>query len=76
MEVYCTLIVEFLQIAGFMLQKCYGKQFFKVIIAIKTQYLNSILNSGSKSRLESLVDDILKSGTIQPPKGMLDANFW
>lgn len=54
----------------------YKKQFIKLLIVIKSQYLPKLkVQCGPKARLEQLIDNILQNN-IPQPDGLLDANFW
>jgi nucleoporin GLE1 len=78
-DVCATLICEFLQVAGYQMWQCFGKQFVKLLLFIQTQYmprLNKVDQGGPKARLEAFLAKIISEGKIDPAEGLLSPNFW
>lgn len=78
-DICATLILGFLQVAGFEMWKVYRKQFTKVLQLIQQQYfpkLSKVDEGGPKSRLEVFLMEVMKNEKIEEPLGLLPANFW
>lgn len=78
-EICATMILEVLQIAGEEMRCSYGKQFLKLIFTIQNQYfpkLELVDEGGPKSRLQVLLETVMKEGKFSRPDGVLQANFW
>lgn len=78
-DICSTLILEFLQTAGAMCFKVYGKQFIKLLKSLQDQYfikLNQVDEGGPKARLEAFLLTVFKEGKIEQPEGILSHNFW
>ncbi|XP_050664141.1 mRNA export factor Gle1 [Leptidea sinapis] len=78
-EICATLLHDFFNICGFEFYKYYGKQFTKVIKLISTDYLKILQNideGGPKTRLEVFLQNVLHTGQIPPPNGLLPQNCW
>ncbi|XP_074642224.1 uncharacterized protein LOC141899689 [Tubulanus polymorphus] len=81
-SITATMLYDFLQVTGNVLNKTYGKQFHKLLNAIVLAYLPKIQkvtpagSGGPVVRLESCLQKWLKSGNIPPPDGVLAPNFW
>lgn len=74
-----TLLQEFLRTAGSEMLLTYKSQFQKLLLLIQQQYiplLEKVDAGGPKARLEELINEILKTGKIEPPAGRLAPNFW
>ncbi|XP_050530357.1 mRNA export factor GLE1-like isoform X2 [Daktulosphaira vitifoliae] len=80
-DITATILVEFLQIAGFAMHKIYGIQFIKLLKYIKNEYKKKIQLitpkgcGGPITRLNNLVSKFLESGFISEPKGILSTDF-
>ncbi|XP_073950245.1 gle1 RNA export mediator [Choristoneura fumiferana] len=78
-DISATLIHDFFNICGSEFQKLYGIQFIKVIKLISSEYiaiLENIDEGGPKTRLEVFLQQVLKSGVLPPPTGVLSPNTW
>ncbi|XP_011561447.3 mRNA export factor Gle1 [Plutella xylostella] len=78
-DISATLIHDFFAVCGSEFLKCYGRQFTKIIKVISTDYLKILENideGGPKTRLEVFLQNVLKTGHIPPPSGLLPANTW
>lgn len=78
-DICATLLYDFFTVCGSEFLKYYGKQFIKIIRLITTEYLailEKIDEGGPKTRLEVLLQNILKTGHIPPPSGLLSSNVW
>ncbi|XP_049877819.1 mRNA export factor Gle1 [Pectinophora gossypiella] len=78
-EISATLLHDFFNVCGSEFMKCYGKQFLKIIKLISTDYLAILQNideGGPKTRLEVFLQNVLKTGHISPPSGLLEPNTW
>lgn len=78
-DICATLLYDFFTVCGSEFSKYYGIQFRKIIKLIVTKYLailDKIDEGGPKTRLEVLLQNILKTGHIPPPNGLLPQNIW
>lgn len=78
-DICATLLFDFFNVCGSEFLKCYRKQFIKIIELISTQYLAILQNideGGPKTRLEVFLQNVLKTGHIAPPSGLLAPNTW
>ncbi|XP_028167101.1 mRNA export factor Gle1 [Ostrinia nubilalis] len=78
-DICATLLHDFFSVCGSEFFKNYGKQFVKVIKLITTDYLailQDIDEGGPKTRLEVFLQNVLKTGQISPPSGLLPPNTW
>lgn len=78
-DISATLLHDFFNVCGSEFLKKYGKQFIKIIKVISTQYLailNNIDEGGPKTRLEVFLQNVLNTGFISPPTGLLEPNTW
>lgn len=78
-DICATLLTDFFTVCGSEFLKHYGKQFIKVIKLISTDYLAILQNideGGPKTRLEVFLQNVLKSGHIPSPSGLLPPNTW
>ena len=81
-EITATVLFHFLEVVGSAMKQTYGKQFFKMLHLLCTEYFNLIKKvtpegcGGPLVRLEDLLQKAVKSGGIPPPNGQLSANFW
>lgn len=78
-DICATLLHDFFTVCGSEFYKHYGKQFFKVIKLMNSQYmvvLQNIDEGGPKTRLEVFLQNVLNTGFIPPPTGLLNPNTW
>lgn len=78
-DICATLIHDFFTVCGSEFHKYYGKQFLKIIKLINFQYLPVLQNideGGPKTRLEVFLQNVLSSGFIPQPTGLLNPNTW
>lgn len=78
-EISATLLHDFFHVCGSEFFKCYGRQFRKIIRLISTDYLAILQNideGGPKTRLEVFLQNVLTTGHIPPPTGILPPNTW
>ncbi|KAG6457682.1 hypothetical protein O3G_MSEX010438 [Manduca sexta] len=78
-DICATLLHDFFAVCGSEFMKYYGKQFTKIIQLISTDYLTILQNideGGPKTRLEVFLQNVLKTGHIDPPSGLLQPNTW
>ncbi|XP_060805295.1 mRNA export factor Gle1 [Amyelois transitella] len=78
-DISATLLHDFFSVCGHEFFKHYGKQFTKIIKLIATDYLAILKNldeGGPKTRLEVFLQNVLKTGQIAPPSGLLQPNTW
>nr|CAD7591372.1 unnamed protein product [Timema genevievae] len=81
-DICATLILDFLEVSGYMMFATYGKVFQKLLHIICKDYFTKIQkitpssSSGPTVRLETFLQKILKQGKIPPPEGILPNNFW
>lgn len=81
-EITATLLFDMLEVTGHALKKTYEKQFFKLIHLICVQYLPKIEKAtpagkgGPVSRLKSFLEQLIRTQSVKPPKGLLPPNFW
>ncbi|XP_050438541.1 mRNA export factor Gle1-like [Adelges cooleyi] len=77
-----TLLVEFLQIAGFAMHQTYKNQFMKLLQYMNNNYINKIQLitppgcGGPVTRLKNMVMKCLESRSISEPIGLLPSEFW
>ncbi|CAH1405015.1 unnamed protein product [Nezara viridula] len=72
-----------LEICGFTLMKAYGKQFKKLLHLICVHYVPEVEKvtppgrGGPVTRLKSFLENMIGNArSLQPPKGLLQPNFW
>ncbi|XP_059053268.1 mRNA export factor Gle1 [Achroia grisella] len=78
-DISATLLHDFFTICGNDFFKYYSEQFRKIIKLVSTDYLAILQNideGGPKTRLEVFLQDVLKSGHIAPPSGLLQLSSW
>lgn len=78
-DICATLLHDFFIVCGSEFIKHYGRQFTKIIKLINTEYLAVLQNideGGPKTRLEVFLQNVLRTGHIQPPTGLLPLNMW
>ncbi|XP_053613860.1 mRNA export factor Gle1 [Plodia interpunctella] len=78
-DISATLLHDFFSVCGHEFFKHYGKQFTKIIKLIATDYLAILQNideGGPKSRLEVFLQNVLRTGHIEPASGLLQPNTW
>lgn len=78
-DISATLLHDFFIVCGSEFLKHYGKQCIKIIKLVSTEYLsilNNIDEGGPKSRLEVFLQNVLKTGHIPPPTGLLPPHTW
>lgn len=78
-DICATLLTDFFTVCGSEFFKHYGRQFTKIIKLISTDYLAILQNideGGPKTRLEVFLQNVLKTGQIPPPSGLLPPNTW
>ncbi|KOB59582.1 putative class A rhodopsin-like G-protein coupled receptor GPRpgn [Operophtera brumata] len=78
-DICATLLNDFFSVCGSQFNKHYGKQFLKVLKLVNSQYmvvLQNIDEGGPKTRLEVFLQNILSTGLIPPPTGLLNPNTW
>ncbi|XP_045502729.1 mRNA export factor Gle1 [Colias croceus] len=78
-DICATLLHDFFTVCGSEFYRYYGKQFTKIIKLISTDYLNILQNideGGPKTRLEVFLQNVLQSGNIPPPNGLLPPSTW
>lgn len=78
-----TFLSVFLEVCGHQMYKTYQQQFRKILFIICTEYMIILEkrdckgeSNGPLNRLNSFLAVTLRKGSISPPKGLLDANFW
>lgn len=78
-DICATLIHDFLIVCGSEFKNCYGKQFIKIIKLISKDYLQILQNideGGPKTRLEVFLQNVLTTGTIEAPSGLIQSRAW
>ncbi|XP_012273249.1 nucleoporin GLE1 [Orussus abietinus] len=79
-DVYATLMLDVLEVAGNALWSAYPKQFPKLLSLLTSQYYLHMQKSGAAggpmSRLEAFLNNCISKGGIPPPEGQLPPNFW
>ncbi|XP_038207066.1 nucleoporin Gle1 [Zerene cesonia] len=78
-DICATLLHDFFTVCGSDFYRYYGKQFTKIIKLISMDYLNILQNideGGPKTRLEVFLQNVLQSGNIPPPNGLLPPSTW
>lgn len=78
-DICATLLHDFFTVCGSIFYKHYGRQFLKVIKLVNSQYmavLQNIDEGGPKTRLEVFLQNVLSTGFIPPPTGVLNPNTW
>nr|CAD7431938.1 unnamed protein product [Timema monikensis] len=81
-DICATLILDFLEVSGYMMFATYGKEFQKLLHIICKDYFTKIQkitpssSSGPMVRLETFLQKILKQGKIPPPEGATHAAIW
>ncbi|CAH0728542.1 unnamed protein product, partial [Brenthis ino] len=78
-DISATLLHDFFIVCGSEFFKHYRKQCIKIIKLLSMEYLNILNNideGGPKTRLEVFLQNILKTGHIPPPNGLLPSNTW
>lgn len=82
-EISATILLTMLEICGFALMKAYGKQFKKLLHLICVHYVPEVEKvtppgrGGPVTRLKSFLENMIGNArSLQPPKGLLQPNFW
>ncbi|XP_023935950.1 mRNA export factor Gle1 [Bicyclus anynana] len=78
-DISATLIHDFFTVCGSEFLKNYKKQGIKIIQVLATDYLKILQNideGGPKSRFEVFLQNVIKTGHIPPPNGLLSPNTW
>ncbi|CAH2094728.1 unnamed protein product [Euphydryas editha] len=78
-DISATLIHDFFTVCGSEFYKYYGKQCTKIIKLLNTEYLSILQNideGGPKTRFEVFLQNVLNTGHIPPPNGLLPPNTW
>ncbi|CAH1405014.1 unnamed protein product [Nezara viridula] len=82
-EISATILLTMLEICGFTLMKAYGKQFKKLLHLICVHYVPEVEKvtppgrGGPVTRLKSFLENMIGNArSLQPPKGLLQPNFW
>lgn len=81
-DISATVLVEFLEVAGFCLQNNNGKQFDNVMRKIADEFLPQIKSvtlagcGGPLQRLESFIEVYFRQGSIPQPSGIIDMKFF
>ncbi|XP_013135638.1 PREDICTED: nucleoporin GLE1 [Papilio polytes] len=78
-DICATLLHVFFSVCGSEFYKNYKKQFVKIIKLVSTDYLKILENideGGPKTRLEVYLQNVLKTGQVPPPSGLLPPNTW
>lgn len=78
-DICATLLHDFFTVCGSEFNLHYKSQFRKMIKLIIREYicvLEKIDEGGPKTRLEVLLQNILKTGHLPPPSGKLPPNIW
>lgn len=78
-DICATLLHDFFTVCGSEFQKHYKIQFLKIIKLVNSQYmlvLQNIDEGGPKTRLEVFLQNVLSTGFIPPPTGLLNPNTW
>lgn len=79
---YLHIIGKLLEIAGFMFQRVYGKQFYKLMILIRDKYLPVVHmsideeTSASFNRLKDTVMTFFAENKFPEPQGYLISGYW
>ncbi|KPJ13921.1 Nucleoporin GLE1 [Papilio machaon] len=78
-DICATLLHDFFSVCGSEFYRNYKKQFVKIIKLISSDYLKILENideGGPKTRLEVYLQNVLKTGQVPPPSGLLPPNTW
>lgn len=78
-DICATLLHVFFSVCGSEFYRNYKKQFVKIIKLVSTDYLKILENideGGPKTRLEVYLQNVLKTGQVPPPSGLLPPNTW
>ncbi|KAK2581753.1 hypothetical protein KPH14_002232 [Odynerus spinipes] len=80
-DLRATLILDVLEVAGYMLWNAYPKQFHKMLMLLVNDYYPRMqttdgIGGGPLVRLEEFLKNTLARGSIPPPDGQLPPNFW
>ncbi|XP_045776324.1 mRNA export factor Gle1 [Maniola jurtina] len=78
-DISATLIHDFFTVCGSEFLKIYKKQCIKIIKLLSTEYLKILQNideGGPKTRFEVFLQNVLKTGHIPPPNGLLPPKTW
>lgn len=78
-DISATLIHDFFTVCGSEFLKHYKKQCIKIIKLLSTEYLRILQNideGGPKTRFEVFIQNVLNTGHIPPPNGLLPSNTW
>ncbi|CAG4988279.1 unnamed protein product [Parnassius apollo] len=78
-DICATLLHDFFSVCGSEFHKYYKKQFIKIIKLISSDYLKILENideGGPKTRLEVYLQNVLNTGHLPPPNGLLPPNTW
>uniref|UniRef100_A0A1E1XD02 mRNA export factor GLE1 n=1 Tax=Amblyomma aureolatum TaxID=187763 RepID=A0A1E1XD02_9ACAR len=80
-DLAATLICTFLEVAGWALARDYGRQFRKVLHSLCKDYFPRLkqcvkANSGPISRLEGLLQQVLRKGQLDRPEASRGTRTW
>ncbi|XP_054289349.1 mRNA export factor Gle1 isoform X2 [Macrosteles quadrilineatus] len=81
-DISATLILDFLEVTGFLFFRIYGLQFTKLLHVLCADYFPLIEKitpdecGGPVVRLKNFLEKVLKEGDVSPPNGLLPPNFW
>ncbi|KAG8192692.1 hypothetical protein JTE90_009718 [Oedothorax gibbosus] len=81
-DITATVLFDFLDVAGHALQRTYGRQFRKILHVLCKEYFPKIKqvtpggSGGPIERLETFLQQTVKRGHIEQPKGVLGPDFW
>lgn len=77
-DISATLVHDFFIMCGSQYDKCYGRQFRKILELTNNQYLKVLENideGGPKTRLEVYLQTVLKSGDVPAPPATSQINW-
>ncbi|XP_033627063.1 nucleoporin GLE1-like isoform X2 [Asterias rubens] len=81
-DITATMLFDFLEVCGNALAAVYGKQFFKLLQVLQTNYFPKIEavtpngSGGPVTRLKTFLEVCIHTQRISPPKGKLQPDFW
>ena len=78
-DITATMLHTFLQVTGAMFIKMYKKQFVKLLRSVKDNFMPKLMAAGSGGpvvRLQTYMEECVRSGTAPQPTGLLPTNFW
>lgn len=80
---YLNILDKILQIAGSTLHATFGKQFVKVMMSIRDQYIPSVSRKIDESSIATFnrlntdrIPSFFQQNRFADPKGKLSANYW